>query len=446
MLFLLCRKIFQDESDEVQKNQTGIIKTQYNIINMARTRSKGTASPKVATPIKNKKSGVAEEDSSAISPSVKNSKIKKPVKANKKVEVKETKKKESGKQEVQPQPQKQKQEQEQEAIAETNDDLVSNKLALKAISELAQFLDREKNNKSAESKNQLFDEDEDDETRKLYLQINSKKYFSDKPEFKPKLLKVSKSIYDQENVKTCLIIRDQLVSTSSEIEAIEAENLPTVSQIIPLKVLKSDYKNFEKRRQLYSQYDIFIVDDALINLMPTVLGKVFYDSGNNKVPLPVRVTNSKETKKLSLTTLKNQLIKCLESTYYLPPMGATVSIEIGSITSQFDHNQLAQNLLEVLKQVDSNLIKSIMLKTTNSPSLPLFYTEELFTDADKLENVESSKELSEDGVKLSAFEKGLLQLGEPSEVAKIIGKELKKQQSSKEKKLAKVSKLNKTKA
>lgn len=390
---------------------------------MARTRSKGTASPKVATP-KGKKSAIAKTDSPAASPSVKKTQTKKPVKAAKKVEIKEKT---------------------PEEPVTKSEGLVSNKIALKAISELAQFLEREKETKSTDAKNQLFDEEEDDETRKLYLQINNKKYFTDKPEFKPRLLKLSKSINDEETLKTCLIIRDQLVSTAAEIEAIEAENLPTVSQIIPLKTLKTDYKNFEKRRQLYSQYDMFIVDDALLNLMPTVLGKIFYDSGNNKVPLPVRVTNSKETKKLSLVTLKNQLAKCLESTYYLPPMGATASVEIGTISSQFTHDQLAENLIQVLSQFDESSIKSIMLKTANSPSLPLFYTEELFTDADKLENVES-KETTEDGVKLSAFEKGLLQLGEASEVAKIIGKELKKQKSNKDKKLAKVSKLNKSKA
>lgn len=398
-----------------------------NIYTMARTRSKGTDSPKTVTP-KGKRTAI-QKDSPAQSPISTKTKAAKPVKSAKKVEISEKKVGTETK----------------SATQGAKDSLISNEIALKAISELSDFLTRESEKKSAESsKNQLFDEEDDDEARNLYLQINNKKYFSDKPQFKPRVLKITNSIFDESDLKTCLIIRDELVSTTAEIESLEAANLPTVKQIIPMKSLKTDYKNFEKRRQLYSSYDLFIIDDALLNLAPTVLGKIFYND-SKKFPLPIRVTNNSDTKKLSLETVKNQLEKCLASTAYLPPLGPTVSVKLGSITSTFTHDQLIENLNDVVKQFDLESIKSIMLKTTDSPSLPLYYAKELFTEDDKLENVKP-KETSGDGVRLSAFEKGLLELGEPSEVAKILGKELKKQTANKEKKANKITKLSKTKA
>jgi proteasome-interacting protein CIC1 len=367
---------------------------------MARTRSSKTDSPKVSKSVgvKSKKASVLKAEQPA-SPSVKKTKAKKPVKSDK--NVKETEDKVPATQEPK--------------------SVVSDKLALKAITELASFLDRESAKKTTD-KAQLFDEEDDEEERKVYVQVNNKKYFSEKPEFKPKLIQLSSPIYNQDNLKTCLIIRDQLVSTTEQIEALEQENLPTVSQIIPLKLLKTDYKNFEKRRELYSQYDLFIIDDAVMNLMPTLLGKIFYESGNNKIPLPIRVTNSTDTKKLSIVTLKNQLEKCLKSTYYLPPMGSTITIEIGNISSQYTQEQLVQNLQAVVAGFNASSVKSIMVKTTSSPSLPLFYTKELFDANDVAKEETTTKEEDESVVKFSSFEKSLLQLADKKEVEKVIGK------------------------
>lgn len=44
--------------------------------------------------------------------------------------------------------------------------------------------------------------------------------------------------------------------------------------------MKSTYKQYEKRRELYSLNDIFLADDSLITTLPKLLGKVFYDSKN----------------------------------------------------------------------------------------------------------------------------------------------------------------------
>lgn len=384
---------------------------------MARTRSKGIASPRVPTPTKSKKNG-AIADSPAASPSIKKSKNIPKTKLNEKSKVKELQKE------------------------EVHSSIVSKKVADKAISELRKFLDRE-DEKQQSDKTLLFDNDE--ETKNLFLQITTKKYYSSKPNFKPKLIKLSNAIYKPElkSLKTCLIIRDQLITDSEQLETIENANLPTLQQIIPLSALKTEYKHYEKRRQLYSQYDLFLVDDALLNSMPTLLGKVFYGNGNNKIPLPIRVTSTTNNKEFSITTIGNQLNKCLSSTFFLPPVGVNITIKIGSISDDFKSNQLVQNLEDVLSHFDKDSLRSVMIKTDLSPSLPLYYAEKLYSDEDVLENnaKPSKKTNDEQEVRLSTFEKGLLELGDADEVAKIIGKKLRKQQEQqKSKKVTKPKK------
>ncbi|KAK6202826.1 ribosomal protein L1p/L10e family-domain-containing protein [Scheffersomyces amazonensis] len=376
---------------------------------MAKTRSKGPVTPKTPTPVKAKKSKITKSSSAASSPLVQKTK-KLDLKAKK---TKETTIEKSNDVNVN--------------VKEEQKSIVATKVAAKAVSELAKFLQRESASTKETSKSDLFAEEDDDESKNLYLQINTKKFYSSKPQFKPKLIQLSHSIYNQDQLKTCLIIRDQLVTTSEQLETLENEDLPTISQILPLKSLKTEYKNFEKRRQLYSEYDLFLVDDALLNLMPTLLGKVFYGNGNNKIPLPIRVSSTSNNKEFSVVTIKNQLDKCLKSTAFLPPMGVNISIKIGSITDTYTQEDLVENLQDALLAFDKESLRSVSLKTSTSPSLPLFYAEKLYDeDTDVIENIKQTKSTKQEieGPKLSSFEKGLLELGDAEQVAKIIGKKL----------------------
>ncbi|KAK6458312.1 protease substrate recruitment factor [Scheffersomyces xylosifermentans] len=401
---------------------------------MARTRSKGLSSPRTPVSAKTKKVGAVKSNlSNASSPSVE--KVKK-------IQIKEQKKKEAEEKETTKATVAKKSAKVSESSKDT---LVPQKVAAKAISELTKFLVREQNKPKDTKSNTLFDDVEEDDDSNLYLQINTKKFVSEKPQFKPKLIKLTKSLYNQDNLKTCLIIRDQLVTTTEQIEALENENLPTITQILPLKTLKNEYKNFEKRRQLQSEYDLFIVDDALLNLMPTLLGKIFYGNGSNKIPLPIRVTSTGNPKEISVVTIKNQVEKCLQSTFFLPPMGVNISIKIGSVNSAFKEDELSQNLQDALATFEKDTLRSVNLKTTKSPSLPLYYAENLYDEeTDVIENIKASEEKEEtSGPKLSAFEKGLLELGAPDEVAKIIGKKLNKKNQNK--KVTKKAPLKKSK-
>lgn len=303
---------------------------------------------------------------------------------------------------------------------------VSKLQAQKAVNELQKYLSRQ--SESSEEKNQLFD-DEEDSFKDLYVEIETKKYLSAKPEFKPRLIELAKPyLRENEELKSCLFIRDNFISSDEQLEQVEQADIPTLKKILTLTQLKTVYRTFEKRRELYSEYDLFLVDDALLSSMPNVLGKTFYMNEKTKFPVNIRVASTKNQNELSLVTLSNQVNKVLSSVSYLPPVGNSVSIKIGSLNDLFTHADLLDNLHNVLKTFPESLLLSVGIKTEKSPVLPLFYTDKIFAASDVAENApEQTEEVDTEDV----YTKALLELADEETVAKAIGAELKKKKTKK---------------
>lgn len=292
---------------------------------------------------------------------------------------------------------------------------ITRDLAVKALNEISKFLKNKEAEEKLLDKAQLFDDadDENDPNDVLYLQLSKKKYFSEKPQFKPEIIPVTHRVIPEE-VKICLIVRDSAVDRIEEFEALD------VAQIVPVKVVKTDYKNFEKRREFLKLYDLFIVDDAVLNIMPLALGKTFYRT--TKYPLPV-----KAGKGIVIDELKENINQLLQLTSYMPPMGTTVLIKIGSVKN-FDH--AADNLMDVVKTLNLDDYRSVMVKSRQSPLLPLHYTEKVFTEDDIAEHDVDVKKKKDD----EAFERKLLALGTTEDVEKVLGKKLKAKKADDKKK------------
>jgi len=47
-------------------------------------------------------------------------------------------------------------------------------------------------------------------------------------------------------------------------------------QIVPLKQLKLEYKEYENKLNLLRMYDVFLADARIVRLLPSHLGKHFY--------------------------------------------------------------------------------------------------------------------------------------------------------------------------
>ena len=59
------------------------------------------------------------------------------------------------------------------------------------------------------------------------------------------------------------------------------------NQVISLRELKVEYKQYEAKLQLCNRFDLFLADDRIIRLVPQFLGKCFYK--RKKIPLQINL-------------------------------------------------------------------------------------------------------------------------------------------------------------
>ena len=67
-----------------------------------------------------------------------------------------------------------------------------------------------------------------------------------------------------------------------------------VNEVIALRQLKVEYKQYESKLSLVKRYDIFLADSRIIRLLPKFLGKPFYARKKFPIPVDLRANDLKE--------------------------------------------------------------------------------------------------------------------------------------------------------
>ena len=62
-----------------------------------------------------------------------------------------------------------------------------------------------------------------------------------------------------------------------------------ITKVINYSRVATKYKDFERRRQLLAEYDLFLADERIIRFLPVALGRTFYKS-SSKRPIPLSLT------------------------------------------------------------------------------------------------------------------------------------------------------------
>ena len=293
---------------------------------------------------------------------------------------------------------------------------------------------------SANDKTDLLADDETDGSI-VYLNISTKKFVSDHKILKPKRVQVLNPLYAKENTSICLIVKDIADESKTVYEdkflSKDSETFGLIDKIVKVSQLKGEYKPYEARRLLFSQHDIFLAQDSVVTTLPKLLGKSFYGK-SAKLPLPIRLTVDD---KLSPVRAKNEISKALTSTFFYLTSGAVTSIKVGRVAKSFTPEAVADNIETVINyfvdKVSSNGwdgVRGIDVKLHQSPSLPVYVAETLFTSEDildeKHEAEKKSNKRTRDDKKLSKLEQAL------SEV--VDDEVMKKLQESKNKKSKKL--------
>ncbi|KAI2577211.1 ribosomal L1 domain containing 1, partial [Homo sapiens] len=140
---------------------------------------------------------------------------------------------------------------------------------------------------------------------------------------------------DSEDI--CLFTKDEPNSTPEKTEQfyrklLNKHGIKTVSQIISLQTLKKEYKSYEAKLRLLSSFDFFLTDARIRRLLPSLIGRHFYQRKN--------------------------------------------AIRIGHVGMQIEH--IIENIVAVTKGLSEKLpekwesVKLLFVKTEKSAALPIF--------------------------------------------------------------------------
>ncbi|XP_049624514.1 ribosomal L1 domain-containing protein 1 [Suncus etruscus] len=171
--------------------------------------------------------------------------------------------------------------------------------------------------------------------------------------------------------EVCLFTKDERDSTAEKTEnfyknLLSKHGIKTVSQIIPMQTLKTEYKAYEAKRRLLASFDFFLADARIQRLLPTHLGRHFYS--RKKFPVGINLLSKNLSREISQSvggTVLNITKSGSCSTIRVGHTGMASRCVVENVLAVAD--ALAQRLPEKWESV-----KLLYLKTEKSASLPIF--------------------------------------------------------------------------
>ena len=174
------------------------------------------------------------------------------------------------------------------------------------------------------------------------------------------------SLLDPEDgIEVCLFAMDPGDDLRTKLAEVPVAGL---TRVLAVGKLKKDYRDFSRRRELVSQFDMFLCDDRVLNFMPQLTGKAFYEK--RKAPIPVRVSSN------NAAAIAAEIVRARDSTHTLLGAGQTVSLKIGH--SLMTADQITENVLYSASRLVDHLPKkwrgvmSMHLLATGTVALPLY--------------------------------------------------------------------------
>ncbi|NXO28627.1 RL1D1 protein, partial [Cisticola juncidis] len=192
-----------------------------------------------------------------------------------------------------------------------------------------------------------------------------------------------------ETAEVCLFTKDEPNLSAEQTENLYKKLLlrsgvRSISRIISYKTLKKEYKMYEAKRRLLNSFDLFLSDDRIRRLLPSHLGKHFYE--RKKVPLSVN---------LKAQDLAKELQKHIQGTVLsVNNKGCCYTTRIGHTGMKVD--EILENIIAAAKVIGDKLpkkwknVKLLHLKTLKSVALPIFAAN--ISNLDELDKQLSVKE------------------------------------------------------
>ncbi|XWX01151.1 hypothetical protein V2A60_009176 [Cordyceps javanica] len=295
------------------------------------------------------------------------------------------------------------------AVAGSNQvDTISHDQTLKASKALLAHIKKaakESAEEPAAKKNLLADDDEDDTAETpVWLTLTTKRHIADKSKLHPGKIVLPHSLHaGDEDLSVCLITADPQRAYKNIVASDEfpADLRKRIGRVIDVTKLKAKYSQYEAQRKLFSEHDIFLGDDRIINRLPKILGKTFYKT-TTKRPVPVDLqakvpkVNGKRAKRPKKTGddqvnagTPAQIAKEVEKAVSaaLVSLGPSTNTAVRIGYASWTADQIADNvdavataLVEKWVPQKWRNVKSIHIKGPETAALPIWLTDELWVD------------------------------------------------------------------
>ncbi|KAI7797299.1 ribosomal L1 domain-containing protein 1 [Triplophysa rosa] len=189
-----------------------------------------------------------------------------------------------------------------------------------------------------------------------------------------------------ESAEVCLFTKDEVKMTSEQTERfyrklLAERGVKNVTEVIPFKALKTEYKPFEAKRRLLGNFDLFLSDARIRRRLPSQIGKHFYEQ--KKAPLSVDL--------LSKHLAKDMELLIQGTTLTVSNKGSCCMARVAH--SGMTAEEIVENVLAAVSTISTKLemkgknIKIIHLKTQKSAALPIYSS-----DLSHITLVEESRE------------------------------------------------------
>ncbi|XP_068439534.1 ribosomal L1 domain-containing protein 1 [Clinocottus analis] len=169
----------------------------------------------------------------------------------------------------------------------------------------------------------------------------------------------------------CLFTRDEPNMTSDQTQRfykklLQEREVKYITEIIPYKVLRTEYKPHEAKRRLLGNFDMFLSDDRVRRLLPSHIGKHFYL--RKKEPLSVNLRSK---------NLAQDIHRVIQgTTIKVTNKGCCCMARIGHAGMTVD--ELTENIEAAVQTVAAKLrtkgpvMKLIHIKSQTSVALPVY--------------------------------------------------------------------------
>ncbi len=168
----------------------------------------------------------------------------------------------------------------------------------------------------------------------------------------PVKIVLKKSLFNPVDGDTALLI----VSDKSEKVKDELKESPVegVTKVVTLDKVRKTFARYEQRRDLVKSFSRILADEAIVPMIPSVLGNASMKS--RKLPVPVKLGDDAEKRKGSIAA-------ALSSTLLQVNWSCVTSVKVGKLS--FTEKELLENIRCVLpvvfKYIDAERIAKMCL-------------------------------------------------------------------------------------